>query len=623
MPPGLVLIGTDLWIPWGGDPTLVPRNIRQFTLVGRLAPGISVGRANAELATIAGQVQQSEIANFKEYEGWRLTATPWAAALLQDLRMAAYILLGAVGFVLLIACANLTNLMLARSTTRHRELAVRLALGAARSRIARQLLTESMLLAFAGAAAGLVIAYVGLRFSSAIIPAQFQILNLEAGLNMRVLGWSALLATATGLLVALLPALQATRTDPHESLKSDGRAGAGRAGNRVRQVLIVAEIALSVVLLLGAGLLMRSFLNLQRTDLGFDPRGVLTMRLTLPQQKYGSGEAITAFFEELTRRVQAIPGVYASGMASQFPPMEPFSSQIEVEGVQTGESTIPTANTTIASRDYFKALQLPLLKGRTFSTEDTPEAPRRVIINQAFVSRYLGSKDPLTGRLRILGRGRHGAWTEIVGVVGDARNNGAGAPVRPEIFIPMEQGRDAWNQLFLVVRSKQEGAALLPSIRAAVASIDPEQPVYAIQTMEEAVALSSFQQRISAMLLSIFAAVALVLAAVGIYGVMSYSVSARTQEIGVRMAIGAERTHVLRLVLMQVARLAVIGLVAGVGLLFATGKALSQLLFGVTTTDPLTIAVVTTTLGAVALIAAWAPAWRASKVDPIVALRDE
>ncbi len=563
------------------------------------------------------------MAQFKEYEGWRLTATPWASALLQDVRPAAYILLGAVAFVLLIACANLTNLMLARSTTRHRELAVRLALGAARWRIARQLVTESMLLAFAGAVAGLVIAYVGLRFSDALIPSQFVMLDLKAGVNMRVLGWSALLTVATGLLVALLPALQATKTDPHESLKSDGRAGQARAGSRVRQTLIVAEIALSVVLLLGAGLLMRSFVNLQRADLGFSSKGLLTMRLTLPQQKYRSGEAIVSFFEELTRRVQNIPGVSATSMVSQFPPLEPFTGQIEVEGIQASGSMLPTANTTIASRDYFKTLQLAIVKGRGFGAEDKPDAPRRVIVNQTFVSRYLSSRDPLTARMRIVGRGGPGHWAEIAGVVADARNNGVGMPIRPEVFIPMEQGRDAWNQLFLMVRSDRDGAALVPSIRAAVASIDPEQPVYAIQTMEEALALSSFQQRISAMLLGIFATLALVLAAVGIYGVMSYSVSARTQEIGVRMAIGAERIDVLRLVLMQVARLAAIGLVAGVGLLLLAGKTLTELLYGVKPADPLTILGVTLTLGAVALLAAWAPAWRASRVDPIVALRYE
>jgi len=625
MPPGLVLIGTDLWIPWGADATSVPRGQRQFTILGRLRPDTTLGRANVELTTIAQQVQQAELARHKEYEGWRLVATPWAAALLQELRPAAFVLLGAVGFVLLIACANLTNLMLSRSTTRNRELAVRLALGAARWRIARQVLTESMLLALAGATLGLVLAAVGLRSADALIPAQFAMLDLKASLNARVLAWSALLATLAGAIVALLPALHAARTDPHESLKSDGRTGQARSGNRIRQVLVTAEIALSVVLLLGAGLLMRSFLNMQASDLGFDPKGVLTMRLTLPYPKYQSGEAITAFFEQLTQRVQATPGVAAAGTVSQFPPVGFSSSQVEVEGVAAGGTMIPTANTTIASRDYFKTMGLPMLRGRAFGPEDSAGADQRVVVNQAFVSRYLASKEPVGARLRMVARTGQPPrrWSEIVGVVGDARNNGAAAPVRPEVFIPMEQGRDAWNQLFLVVRSALPETSLVPSIRSAVASIDPEQPVYAIQTLEQAVAMSSFQQRIAAMLISMFAAVALVIAAIGIYGVMSYSVSARTQEIGVRMAVGAERIDVLRLVLSQVAKLTVIGLVAGVGVLLLASKALSELLYGVRPSDPLTIAIVTLTLGAVALLAAWGPAWRASRVDPIQALRYE
>ena len=623
MPRDLVLIGADLWVPWGGDPAQIPRNIRQFTILARLAPGATLASANAELATIAAQVEQAESAQFKEYAGWRLTATPWAAALLQDIRPAAFMLLGAVGFVLLIACANLANLMLARSTTRRRELAVRLALGAARWRIARQLLIESLMLAFAGALVGTLFAHVGLRFSDALIPAQFATLDLQASVNGRVLLWCAAMGTIAGVLVALLPALQATRTDPHDSLKSDGRTGEGRAGARLRHGLIVAEIALSVVLLLAAGLLMRSFVNMQGAELGFQPKNVLTMRLTLPQQKYPTGEAITAFFEELTRRVQAVPGVSATGMVSQYPPMGPFSSQIEVEGAPASGTMLPTANTTIASRDYFRAIQVPLLKGRTFTAEDKPGTPARVVVNQAFVQRYLGGREPVSGRVRMIGRGGPGEWAEIIGVVGDARNNGAGAPVRPEVFISMERGRDAWNQLFLIVRSEADSASLVPSIRSAVASIDPEQPVYAIQTMEEALAQSSFQQRVSAMLLSSFAILALVLAAIGIYGVMSYMVSARTQEIGVRMAIGAERSDVLRLVLMQVGRLAAVGLVLGIGLLLLAGPMLSRLLYGVTPSDPLTIAVVAITLGAVALVAGWVPAWRASRVNPIQALRYE
>ena len=622
MPPGLVLIGTDLWVPWGGDPAAMPRNGRQFTILARLAPHASLRSANAELATIAAQAQAAS-PELKEYDGWRLVATPWAAALLQDLRPAAFILLGAVGLVLLIACANLANLMLARATTRHRDLAVRLALGAARWRIVRELLIESVLLGLAGAAIGLALARAGLSFAGALIPGQFRMLDLAAGVNGRVLAWTTVIAIASGVVVALLPAIQAVRTDPHDSLKSDGRTGTGRASGRMRNALIVSEIALSVVLLMAAGLLMRSVRNITNVDLGFEPQQVVTMRLTLPQQKYADAGSITSFFEELVRRVEALPAVEAVAMASQLPPSGFTSSQLEVEGVSAPGTTLPTANTTIASRGYFEALHIPLVRGRTFGDQDVPGGPLRVVVNATFVSRYLGNRDPIGSRVRVVGRGGPGPWGEIIGVVGDAKNNGAGAPVRPEAFIAMEQGRDAWNQLFLLARGRADAAGLVSSIRATVASIDPEQPVYLIQTLEEGVALSFFQQRVSALLLGIFAGVALVLAAVGIYGVMSYAVSARTREIGVRMAIGAERSDVLRLVLAQVARLAGTGLVIGIALLLLAGSLLSGLLYAVEPSDPLTLFAVTTALGTVALVAGWVPAWRASRVNPVHALRDE
>jgi len=619
MPKGLLVIGADLWIPWGGVPETVPRNVRQFTILARLAPGASLADANAELSARAAQVELSEKSRFKEYEGWRLVATPWAAALLRDARLPSFVLLGAIALVLLIACANLTNLLLARATTRQRELAVRLALGAARWRIARHLLTESLMLAFAGAAAGLGLASVGLRSAAALIPAQLVMLDLQAGINGRVLAWSAALACASGLAVGLLPALQAVRTDPHESLKADARAGGGRAGRRIRQALVVAEIALSVVLLLGAGLLLRTFVNIQQADPGFDPRGVQTMRLTLPYEKYG-GEKANEFFDRLAERVAAIPGVRAVSTASQLPPMAAFETQFTVEGRPAG-SPITTALITVASPAHFEVLRVPLRAGRIFSAADRLDTPKVVLVNQAFVTRYFAGQDPIDRRIAIGSSDRPRPFAAIAGVVVDVRNNGAAAPPRPEIYVPVRQ-QTQWNQLFLLVRGDQT-AGLVPAVRPAVTALDPEQPVYLIQPLEEALAASSFQQRISAVLLAIFAAGALVLAAVGIYGVMSYSVSARTQEFGVRLAVGAARHDVMWLVARQVLRLAAVGFALGLALLAAGGRVIAQVLVGVRPLDLVTIGAVTAVLGAAAVLAAWAPAARASRVDPIEALRYE
>jgi len=621
MPPGLVLIGTDLWIPWGGDPLTVPRNVRQFNVLARLAVEASLAQANAELGAIARRVEQSEKPKFAEYENWQLTATPWAAALLKDVRPAAFILLGAVGLVLLIACANLANLFLARSSTRQRELAVRLALGAARWRVMRLVLTESVLLAIGGAAVGLAIAWFGLKSAGVLIPGQFQMLGLEAGVNLRVLWWSLSLALVCGLLVGVLPALQATRTDPHESLKADARTGGSRGGRHLRHALVVAELALSVVLLLGAGLLMRSFLNIQRVDRGFDPRGVLTMRLTLPRERY-PGDAAGAFFDRLSERLAALPGVRAVSAASQFPPSGSLGTQFKLERAQADGQTLPTALITVATPSYFETLRVPLRAGRILSATDRLDTTPVAMINQAFATRYLAGTDPIGKRLSLGSPDQARPWTTIVGVVADYRNNGVTQPARPEIYIPVRQ-QTAWNQLFMLIRTDGSPGGLLPSARQTVSSLDPEQPVYLIQTLEEALATSSFQQRISALLVSIFAGVALVLAAIGIYGVMSYAVSARTQEMGVRLAIGAQRRDVIWLVLGQVLRLSAIGLTIGIGVVVVAGRALEGLLFGVRPADPATIATVTFVLGAVALVAAWAPASRASKVDPIQALRYE
>ena len=622
MPPELLVLGVDLWVPWGADPLMLPRNARQFTVIGRLAPGATLQHANAELAAIASRISQAHGAQYTEYEGWRLTATPWAEALMRDTRPAAFLLLGAVTLVLLIACANLSNLLLARSTSRQREVAVRLALGAGQLRIARHLLAETALLAGIGAALGLALAHASLSAIVTLVPAQLESLGLRAVVNARVIAWTAVFTLGSVVLVALLPLVQTMHTDPQEFLKSDSRGTtAARGPRRLRHALIVIEIALSVMLLAGAGLLMRSFVNLRQVDPGFDSSNVLTMRLTLPQERY-RGQAINQFFQQLIDRLEATPGVRAVSAASQFPPRGPFTMQFRMLERDSSGPTLPTAMATVASANHFRTLGLPIVGGRGFTDRDRADAPRVIVVNQAFASRYFAGTTAIGQRVTLGSPDQQMPPMEIVGVVGDTRNQGVTAPAAPEIFVPMHQ-QTVYNQLFLLVRTSGAPGDMLPSVRREIAAVDPEQAVYAIQTLDDAFAAATFQQRVSMILLGVFAAVALSLAAIGIYGVMSYAVSTRTQEIGVRMAVGADRSQVLWLVLRQVLRLTLVGLAIGVGAVVAGGGALSRLLFEVRPSDPTTIAAVTIALGSVALFAGWLPAWRASRIDPVDALRNE
>ena len=619
MPAGLLVLGVDLWIPWAGNPLEVPRNRRQFTLIGRLAPGATLAQANAELAALADRTAAAHAAQYEEYGGVRLAATPWVEALMRDIRPWARLLLGAVGLVLVIACANLSNLLLARSTTRGREVAVRLALGAGRWGIARQMLAEVALLAIVGGTAGVLLAHAGLPAVVSLVPAQLNTLGVSASINGRVLAWAALLTIGSAALVALLPVFQSTRSAPQDSLKANGRgATAAVSPRRLRHALVISEIAVAVVLLAGAGLMLRSFAKLQNVDLGFNPAHVLTMRITLPAEKY-RGVAINAFFQQLLERLDAAPGVRAASVASQFPPQGPFSTPFRIEGVEAADNTLPTALVTVASDGHFATLGVPLLAGRVFERTDQADAPAVAIVNQAFASRYLSGSPALGARVRTGPHDRPSPPMEIVGVVADTRNRGVRGPSSPEIFVPLHQQRN--NQLFVMVRAEAAAGALLPVVRQQIAAIDADQPIYAVQTMEEAVAAATFGPRLSAILFGVFAAVALTLAAVGIYGVMSYAVSARTQEIGVRMAVGADRRDVVRLVLGDVARLVAIGVLAGLAGVLAAGRLLRQALYEVQPTDPLTVALVIVVLASVALVAGWLPAARASRVNPLIALR--
>ena len=625
MPPELLLLGSDLWIPWGARPDQAPRNGRNFTVIARLARDASTRTAEAELATIAARIATDHAAEFPEYAGWRLGLTPFANGVLRSVRPAGLLVLGAVGLVLFIACANLASLMLARASGREREFAVRVALGAGRRRLAQQLATEVGVLAVSGGLAGLALATVAIRASNALVPAQLTAFGFSASFSLRVAGWCLLSTVAALVLVGLLPVFQTGRADPNESLKRDARAAtAGRGARRARHGLIVAEVALAVMLALGAGLLMRSFLNLQRVETGVDASAVITMRLTLPQEKYRTSEAVTAFFEQLAQRVEALPTVGRAGLVSQFPPQEFFRARVLVEGTPAiGPQTLPTAYATIASRGYFDAVGIAVRTGRTFDERDRLGSPRVVVVNEAFVSRYLSGRAPLEARIRIGDKPEQSAPAEVVGVVGNTANVGAAAAPMPEVFVPMEQSRDGWNQLFLVAKVAGDPMSAVSALRQAVVSIDRDQPVYAIQTLNQAFEVSILPQHVSTVLLTIFAVVALILSGIGIYGVTAYAVRSRTQEIGIRMAMGADRSSVVWMVLRQVLGLVAAGLTIGIGAVLALGPLLSSVLFGVSPVDPLTMTITSTVLGAVALAAAWWPAAVASRVDPVIALRYE
>jgi predicted permease len=540
---------------------------------------------------------------------------------MRDIRPWSRLLLGAVGLVLLIACANLSNLLLARSTMRQRDVAVRLALGAGRAGIARHLVAEVLLLSVAGGTVGLLLARVGLPAVVSLVPPEANSLGVTAAINGRVLVWAALLTIGSAVLVALLPVFQSARSNPQDSLKTSGRgATAARSPRRLRHALVVSEIALAVLLLAAAGLMLRSFAKLQNVELGFDPAHVLTMRLTLPAEKYRAA-AINQFFQQLVDRLEQSPGVAAASVASQFPPQGPFTTMIQIAGAEASETTLPTALITAASDQHFATLGVRLLSGRVFESSDRGPAPPVAIVNEAFVSRYLPGANALGARVRTGPADQLSPPMEIVGVVTNTRNRGLREPSSPEIFVPIHQQLN--NQLFVLVRGETDAAGLLPIVRQQIATLDPDQPIYAVRTMDQVMAAARFTSRFSVILFGTFAVVALSLAAIGIYGVMSYAVGARTHEIGVRMAVGAARASVLWLVLWQVLRLTGLGVLVGLAGVLALGRVMRQALFEVQPTDPVTMALVATLLASVGIVAGWLPARRASRVDPMTALRYE
>jgi putative ABC transport system permease protein len=621
MPPRTLLYGMDLWLPMPVGPEVFPRSRRQFQVLARLAPDASLADANGDLDRLANQVHQAHGAEFPEYADWRMVATTWTEINVRMLKPAALILMGAVGFVLLLVCANVTNLLLARTAARRQEFAIRAAMGARGRRIVRQLLTESVLLALLGGIAGIGLGYFGVRAVQNILATFNAPIPGDVVLNARVLAFSALVTLGAGMIFGLAPALRMLRSDIQRTLRDDSLGTTGASRLRLQRIIVGVEVALAVVLLAGGGLLIRSFIRLQAVDPGFQSENLLTMRLTLPRERY-EGDRVEAFFQELVRRVEEIPGVTEAATASQFPPGVFLRSEFWIEGGELGrEGTLPSGFMTIASPGYFEALGLPVTRGRAFEESDGLASPRVAVINEAAARRYFPNQEPIGRRLKLGGPDSDEPWYDVVGVVSSTRNRGLDAPSEPELFASSRQVPGGYNQLFLLIRTQVEPRSVLPAVRTAVTSLDARQPVYAIQTVDEAFASGNATRRISTILLTLFAGFALLLAAVGIYSVVSYAASQRTREIGVRMALGAGKSEVGRLIVRQAMLPVALGSAAGLAIALALGSALSSLLFEVPASDPMTFASVTLLLLGIAVAASYLPARRASRLHPVTALR--
>jgi putative ABC transport system permease protein len=625
MPPGFSFYApADIWSPLAFTPEDARRrSFGNLIVAARLKPGVALERAQAEINNINARLQQQYPDSNVET---RLVSLH--SFLIGPVRPALLALIGAVLFVLLIACANVANLLLSRAVARQREMAVRAALGAGRGRIVRQLLTESALLGLAGGALGLLFAWWGVRFLMSGVPVGTVSTVLgDRGVNIdvRMLGFTLLVSLLTGLIFGLAPALHISKTDLNETLKEGGRGSSGASGGRrLRNVLVVAEVALSVVLLVGAGLMIRSFAGLLTVNPGFDQRGLLTANLSLPPAKYAADAQVTTFYDQFLERVHNVPGVQHVGLTSHVPlsgSNRVRSVEIDGRPVPPGQNG-PTANYRVVSPDFFNALGVPLKGGRFFADQDSAGTAGVVIVNETLVRRYFGGGEALGKRLRRINPdGEPLPWLQIVGVVGDIRHSSLQMPPSPEFYVPYAQNPS--RDLSVIVRSASDPTALAPSVTRAVFDLDKEQSLQNVRTMEQVMADSLALSRFSMYLLGIFSVIAVALAAVGIYSVISYSVTQRTHEIGICMALGAQSPYIMKLIVGQGMRLALVGI--GIGLAASVGLMglLGGLLYGVGATDPVTLGATALLLGLVALVACLLPARRATRVDPLTALRYE
>ena len=619
MPPRLLLLDTDLWLPMWYEATGVPRSRRVLTILARLKDPQSLESANAELQAFSARISQDLAAEAPEYEEFRLAASPVVDVWAGIVGPAGALLLGAVGFVLLIVCANIGGLMLARQTSRSRELAVRQAVGAGRGRLIQQLVTESAILTLGGGALGVWVAHASLRATMLALPAEVPTAGIEVGINGTVLAYALLVSIICGVVVGLAPAISTTRIDLNASLRDLGRTGSVSA-RALRRGFVVLQIALSLVLLTGAGLLVKSLGNLSSVDPGLRVQNVLTMRMTLAWERYEG--RMLSFYTQLLDEVEKVPGVRRASLATQFPPMVRRDQPIQIEGREpTSEGALPTSTVTIASAGLFETLDMTLLRGRGFTGTDTEEAPPVSVVNQTFASRYFPGDDAIGRRIRTGREDSDAPWTTIVGVVSDTRNQGVDREPAPELFHDYRQLGSWANQMHLLVRTAGPPAAALGSIREALRRVDPDQPIYNIGTLEELFASTVLTRRIVGLVLAALAAVALLLAGMGLYAVVAVTVGERRDEFGIRLALGASQKQLLARVLLQASKLVVVGVVLGLGFAIALARTLRGFLFEVDPYDPVVLVSTAAVLVGATLAAALGPARRAARTDPVATLR--
>src|SRR6266516_1540062 len=625
MPRGVHLPGygnwnDQLWVPIAfTNEEITERGTHFLDVIERIKSGITLKQAQAEMETIAARLA-------KEYPKYNTrigaTVTPLHEEIVGDIKPALLVLLGAVGFVLLIACSNVANLLLARAAVREKEIALRLALGASRTRLMRQFLTESVLLALLGGGFGLLLAFAGTRVLKTFVPAtvlQAQTINIDA----KVVVFTALIALVTGIVFGLAPAMHASHSNLNESLKEGGRdSAAGRKGNRLRGLLVIGEVAVSFILLIGAGLLINSFLHLRNLDPGFRTDHLLTMKVDLSELKYPDGERRSLFFEEVLRRIRVLPGVQSAAVAGNLPfTYNGDSATIAVEGIpDPPPDQWPDVIYRAIGPGYFSTMGIPIARDRDFTDQDKGDSKKVVVISEKTAQHYWPGQDPIGKRLKPGATNSDVPWREVIGVVKDVRQNDFIAQPKMQMYFSYRQMKDlAANAL--VVRTSVEPMSLTTSVRNAIWAVDKDQPVADIDTMDHVVSEAIARQRFSMLLLGSFAALALVLAAVGIYGVMSYSVAQRTHEIGIRIALGAQRGDVVGMTMKQGLKLVGVGLLIGLASAFVLTRVMASLLFGISPTDPATFASICVVILGVAGLASYIPALRATNVDPIVALQ--